>query len=445
MKQQIVLPRLLAFFMLLSLFVFNACEPDEQKAIEPELATELDPKIAQEWMQASYNTVKRTGLFALDASRVYAYTAVTMYESMVHGMPGYQSLSGQLQGLTTLPKPDPNKRYDWGMVLCHATPQVIAELTPGISSGASFTLFSLASRQEEEMRRRNGYDEEMNENSKEFGDQLASAIIQWSRGDRRTELAQRTYNVPSRVGNPQFYDVPFHGQFMLPYWWTSRPFVIQSHLVCQPDAPLAYSTDPNSDYYKEVKEVYDASFDKNKVDIGHYWANNAGASGSPAGSWVGIANQLVDQLKPDMATTLKMYVLLTLSTRDVFISCWYSKFNFNLQRPVTYIREVIGARDWVSPVPTPPYPDYTSGTSCNGGSSSTILTALYGPRQFTDNQHADKGFAPRTFQNFREAGVQAANSRVFGGVHMRRACEEGLEQGACVADYVMRNLKFESR
>jgi PAP2 superfamily len=137
--------------------------------------------------------------------------------------------------------------------------------------------------------------------------------------------------------------------------------------------------------------------------------------------------------------------LLTLSTRDVFISCWYSKYTHNLQRPVTYIREVIGARDWNSPVPTPPYPDYTSGTSCNAGSSSTILTQLFGAREFTDNQHADKNFTPRTYKNFREAAIDAYHSRIYGGVHMRRACEKGMEQGACVADYLIRNLKFETR
>jgi hypothetical protein len=110
---------------------------------------------------------------------------------------------------------------------------------------------------------------------------------------------------------------------------------------------------------------------------------------------------------------------------------------------VTYIREVIGDKTWNSPVPTPPYPDYTSGTSNNGGSSSIILTKLLGDNvAFTDNQHADKNFKAHSFKNFREAGTEAFLSRIYGGVHMRRACEKGFDQGTCIGNYVFNNLKF---
>ncbi|MBL7831227.1 MAG: vanadium-dependent haloperoxidase, partial [Saprospiraceae bacterium] len=212
--------------------------------------------------------------------------------------------------------------------------------------------------------------------------------------------------------------------------------------VCESVPPLVYSTDPASDYYKEVKEVYDASFDPIKVEIGKYWANNPGVSGSPAGSWIGIANQLVDQFNLDLATTLKMYVLLSISTRDGFITAWYMKYKYNLERPVSYIRKVMGHTNWSSPVPTPPYPDYISGTSLNGGSSSTILTNLFGNRAFSDSQHNDKGFGTRNFLNFVQAGIEAYHSRIYGGVHMRRACEKGFEQGQCIAQTVYENLKF---
>lgn len=432
---------------LLAILVFSfSCQPDDKEESSSKPTAEFSAELPQEWMTQAYNSVKRTGLFALDASRVYAYTAIIMYESMVHGMPGYRSLEGQLNGLTNLPKPDPNKRYDWGIVICHATPQVIAELTPNISAGTVFSLQATADRQADNLLIQNGLDQEVMKNSKDFADQLALAILQWAATDGRASVGNKSYTERSRVGNPQFWTgATLTQQYMLPYWWESRPLAIERAQVCQPAAPYEYSTDPNSAYYKDVKEVLDASLDPAKVEIGRYWANNPGVSGSPAGSWIGIANQLVDQFDMDIQTTLKMYVLLACSTRDGFISCWYSKYFYNLQRPVTYIREVINEKNWASPVPTPPYPDYTSGTSVNAGASSRILTHLFGSRSFTDAQHTDKGFEPRKFNNFRDAGTEAFHSRIYGGVHMRRACEEGFKQGTCIADLLIEKIKFEQK
>ena len=47
------------------------------------------------------------------ASRGLGYVGLTMYESIVHGSPEYQSLAGQLNGLASLPQPDTTKTYNW--------------------------------------------------------------------------------------------------------------------------------------------------------------------------------------------------------------------------------------------------------------------------------------------------------------------------------------------
>ncbi|MCC6412266.1 MAG: vanadium-dependent haloperoxidase [Saprospiraceae bacterium] len=401
-------------------------------------------KLPQQWMQETYNTVKREGLFALDASRLYAYTAIAMYESMVHALPGYRSLSGQLHGLEALPQPEPGRSYDWGIVICHTVPQVMKAIQPGLSNTSIASHAQLAQSQEQILVQDRNLTTSTIQDSKDFADLLADAIIAWAATDNRIGMEDLVYTPPAY--EPQHWKGSTLGQtFMMPFWWTSRTFVIPTYRQCEPEPPYTYSTDPNSAYYKDVEEVYNASFDPAKVDIGRYWANNPGLSGSPAGSWIGIANQLVDQYNLDLPTTLRMYVLLSVSTRDAFIAAWYTKYKYNLERPVTYIRDVMGHTNWNSPVPTPPYPDYISGTSINAGSSSEILTELFGFKAFEDGQHADKGFGVRSFSNFKEAGIQAYNSRVFGGVHMRKACAKGFEQGECLAQHLMNNLEFEVR
>jgi hypothetical protein len=431
--------------LLLAPALWQSCTKDARPDESSEFTfnQRYESRIPREWMEMSYETVKREGLFALDASRTYAYVAITLYESMAPGMANGRSLVGQLQGLNTLPRPEAGLAYDWGVVACHAAPEVLKAMIPTMSLTSQQHIEALTGAQEDRLERNLLIDYDVMLRSKAFGKTLAQAIITWANSDNRIGMEGLSYTHPSRVGNPQFWDPGTLNQsFMMPFWWTSRPFVIPTYRICEPPPPLPYSTDPSSQYYKEVKEVYDASFNPQLVQIGRYWANNPGQSGSPAGSWLGIANQLVDQYNLDITTTLRMYVLLTIGTRDAFIAVWYTKYKYNLQRPVTYIREVIGDATWNSPVPTPPYPDYLSGTSINAGASSEFLTRLFGFRPFGDSQHSDKGFGTRYFTSFKEAGIEAYNSRVYGGVHMRRACALGFESGECIADHIWNNLQF---
>jgi PAP2 superfamily len=435
--------------VLFAMTAFWACNPKtgtvDSIAPVSKATSEFSAQLPQAWMDMGYATVRRQGMFALDASRTYAYMAITAYESMVHGISGGRSLAGQLKGLNYLPRPDADRVYDWGIVLCHAMPKVMRAMIPNLSPESRLRIDVLANGQEEQLLRSSAIPADVMNNSKNYATLLADAIIVWANTDNRIGMESLPYTAPSREGNLQYWWGPTLGQtYMMPFWWTSRPFVISTYTLCEPEAPLPYSENPTSAYYLEVKEAYDASFDPAKVAIGNYWANNPSQSGSPAGSWLAISTQLVDQYRLDIIPTLRMYVLMAVGTRDAFIAAWYTKYKYNLQRPVTYIREVMGHRNWNSPVPTPPYPDYVSGTSINAGVSSETLSRLFGAnRAFTDSQHSDKGFGTRRFNSFREAAIEAFHSRIYGGVHMRRACEKGYEQGRCIANAVNESLRFE--
>ncbi|HLO38260.1 MAG TPA: hypothetical protein VK173_07220, partial [Lacibacter sp.] len=46
-------------------------------------------------------------------SRHYAYSGIALYEAVVPGMPAYQSIASQLNGLSGLPKVKPGAGYHW--------------------------------------------------------------------------------------------------------------------------------------------------------------------------------------------------------------------------------------------------------------------------------------------------------------------------------------------
>ena len=59
-----------------------------------------------------------------------------------------------------------------------------------------------------------------------------------------------------------------------------------------------------------------------------------------------------------------------------------------------------------------------------------VLTYLLGNNfKFTDTSEVYFGLPERTFNSFHEAAAEAAMSRLYGGIHFRDACEEGLAQG----------------
>jgi hypothetical protein len=47
------------------------------------------------------------------ANRAMAYCGIAAYESVVPGMPAYQTLTGQLNGFPEMPSTEPGKAYHW--------------------------------------------------------------------------------------------------------------------------------------------------------------------------------------------------------------------------------------------------------------------------------------------------------------------------------------------
>jgi hypothetical protein len=97
---------------------------------------------------------------------------------------------------------------------------------------------------------------------------------------------------------------------------------------------------------------------------------------------------------------------------------------------------------WTPLLTTPPFPEYTSGHSVQGAATAQVLTDLFGAMAFTDHTHdTDLGLPPRSFKSFFDAAYEAAISRLYGGIHYRAACEEGMVQGRIIGQRVSA-LKF---
>ena len=96
---------------------------------------------------------------------------------------------------------------------------------------------------------------------------------------------------------------------------------------------------------------------------------------------------------------------------------------------------------WRPILQTPPFPEYTSGHSVVSSSAATVLTFLLGDDfSFVDTSEVYFGIPERRFKSFNEAANEAAVSRLYGGIHFRDACDNGVAQGKRVGEFVLASL-----
>lgn len=415
-------------------------------------ATEYDGKLANEWMELGYQMIKDNFLFGPHAARTYGYLGLTTWESVCNGIPNAKSLAGQINDYPTAAYIDYNKEYDWGIVLCSAMKTVFPELLDNISTAQRSAVDYLATLQEDEMMKK-GLAEEVRQNSRDLGSRIGLKIVTRIKNDGRDIIRNIVPVIPTRDNAHRWYWDPntFNQNPVEPMWGTVRTFVIDNAQACEPDAPLPYSENAGSAFYKEADEVYKVERNNQNKAIAYHWDNGPGRTCSPACHWVSIAEQLLQREQKNLAECAKTYALVGFAASDAFGVSWYLKYKYFLLRPVTYIREVIDPT-WTPLIGTPPYPDYTSGSSTIGGAAPTVLISIFGDESFVDKTHLgsplytpDGGpfiLPERTFSSLTQAGEEQKESRILGGVHFRRACNLGLQSGRCIGNTILARLDF---
>jgi PAP2 superfamily len=430
-------------FLLLIISLLASCQ---QMGQSTKLTSEFPAQVAISWFDLQLKLIKETpGLTAPVASRALGYSGVTLYESLVGGMPGYKSLVGQLNGLTFLPQPEAGRVYYWPAVANSAMGIIMQSLY------STTTLENLAAIEALEQNYDQQYKAEVSERifnrSVEYGQAIADAIFEWSKTDGGHEAYlknfPKSYIPPTGPGlwsptAPNYEPIPLQ-----PYWGENRPFVLKAGDECAPPAPTEYSEDSASPFYKQAFEVYTTvkNLTPEQKKIALFWADNPGKSFTPSGHWLSIATQALQEKDANLAVAAETYAKVGIAVADSFIGCWNIKYKYNVIRPISYIQASIDPA-WnnpkiTDPVTTPPFPEYPSGHSVQSGAAATVLTSLFGDQyQFTDRTYVKLGLPARTFSSFFEAANEAALSRLYGGIHYMSSIKFGLIEGECIGKKV---------
>jgi hypothetical protein len=415
--------------------------------LKPPSADTLPADIAVAWFELLYDVVRAENVSPPQAARLYGFAAVTLYEAIVPGSSTHRSLVGQLNELATLPQPKRLRQYHWPTVANSALASIIRTLFPAASQASQEAITTLE--QAFATAFQDGVQPVTYTRSLAHGQAIAEAIAAWAATDGLSYLENCPYTPPVGPGlweptPPAFIAVPLQ-----PCWGQLRPLVLSSGEECSPPPHPPYSEDPASAFYAQALQVYHTSqsLTAEQQTIAHYWADNPGATGTPPGHWIAIMGQLARHDGLSLMVAAEGFVRVGIAVADAFIGCWHTKYEYNLLRPVTYIRQRIDPA-WLPLIGTPNFPEYASGHSAQSAAVAAVLTAMFGIRSFTDTLHLDHDLPlplePRTFLSFDAAAEEAAISRLYGGIHYLIGSANGLVQGRCIGQMIIDRVKFKN-
>ncbi len=181
------------------------------------------------------------------------------------------------------------------------------------------------------------------------------------------------------------------------------------------DVRIAIPPAPGSaEFEKDAKELRD--FAKNLTTeqrkIANWWSDGLGTY-TPPGHWNRRTKEYIIKYEMNPLRAARTFAYLNMAVMDAGVACWDSKYYYHYPRPIQTIngfKTILG---------TPNFPSYPSGHSTFSGAAAEVLAYIF----------------PAETNNVRAWAREAAESRIYGGIHYRFDSEEGLKQGRAVAAY----------
>ena len=264
-------------------------------------------------------------------------------------------------------------------------------------------------------------------------------------------------------------------RFVAPHWGLVTPFAMTSGAQFRPATIANLYPDPG--YTAQAEELIEMSAnmtDRDKAMI-EYWSDGP-LSELPPGHWMLLAQHVSARDENSIDEDVKMYFALANAMFDASIAVWDCKRAFDYVRPITAIRFLMAGREiraWGGPtrgaqmirgetwrpyqtanVPTPAFPEFSSGHSAFSSAAAEILKAFTGSDAFgasatvkAGSSKIESGTVPAaditlTWATFSAAADEAAMSRRLGGIHFKEGDLRSREMGRKVGAQVWTKATF---
>ncbi len=449
MKNTALIKNFCCILMLASSIFFSGCDDDDNDN-NVKQTRYYSSEVARQWLdvQSDMLFVQSGNPFGFNPSRYMAYCGVALYESVLPGMPDYQTLHGQLTDMPAMPAVEPGADYHWPAAANAALATLTQKFFSVTAAYNEPAVLNLKNELNDQYRAEAG--DAVFERSVAFGEEVANRIFEWSKTDNAAWPTSYTIPTGNGVWESETGAAPVN-----PYWGYNR-LMVQGSLDNVVSPPLAYSTDPSSPYYEDMDEVYDVSQNLTHEQklIAQYF--NDVNPGRPAGAhYVATLKDVFEQFNPALDKAAHTYAKTGITLFDASTGSFKAKYQYWTERPFSFIRSVIATElspAWQPFLPTPGFPDFPSNHAIFSSSLAYVLSDIYGNNvSFTDTSYegvmADLGNGPenlgsRHYGSFEEMMEEISASRLYGGIHYRYSCEEGIKQGKKTAENIDRKVKF---
>jgi hypothetical protein len=276
------------------------------------------------------------------------------------------------------------------------------------------------------------------------GAAIATAALAARANDGSTAVS--TYTPTPGIGNWQ-PTPPGNLSAAVPQWAQVDPFVIASPDQFRPGPPPDVGSIAYAAAYSEVLAIGSATSLTRTADqsaAAQFWVQASGTA-----PWIQAGLDVAETTGLSSIENARLFALLSTSVADSVIGIWDAKYQYDYWRPVTAIRNgdldgnglTAGDPNWTPFITTPNHPSYISGHSGVAGAASTILANFLGD---TQNFCLTVSGLNRCWSSFSGAADDAANSRLWGGIHWSFDNAAGLALGRQIGQYALSSTAFDA-
>ena len=395
--------------------------------------------VATEWFHLLTNITRTTPYAPPPTARILAYSGIALYESVVPGMPSYQSMYTYLtKNVITV---DKKKDYYWPAAANAALARIASKLLANYSATPN-----LAGIQQLENNFNAQFQSQVAEQqlnlSIGFGRRVADIIYDWSKTDGTLTLSGTLAPCPpytplGGAGNwvptpPGLFPAAGACQGAL------RTFITGVANTTIPPAPPPFSTVPGSLFYNAALEVYQnvQNISSRDLLISQAWRDLLGTNYNTPSHMFELTAQIIDKENLDLEKAAEIFAMQGIANFDAVAATFHAKFHYALMRPITYIRNVLGFTSWNSIYPTPQHPSYPAVAPAAAGSTIVILEKAFG-KNYTFSDSTQKAlYGTWNYGSFNELLTDVGRSRSHNGLNFQFAVDAGIKQGRMVGEMV---------
>jgi PAP2 superfamily len=220
----------------------------------------------------------------------------------------------------------------------------------------------------------------------------------------------------------------------------TTPWVMTSGSQFRPGPPPALDSETWTRDVNEIREIGARNSivrTAEQTTIGRFWFLVGPRSYNP------IVRQAAMAKNMDVVDCARLFALTSIAGNDALVAVFDAKYQYNLWRPVTAIRNADITQNpatpreesWLPLGDTPMHPEYPCAHCITSAAISTVLRNIVGEEfgEFSLTSPTAPGVT-RKWSRLQDYSDEVANARIYAGFHYRFSTEVGKNMGKKIGE-----------